>query len=98
MLALRASRFVDAVRGSQGGYFLSRPPEDITVRQVVESLDGELIEMDKGAETGRSNTRAASAEVWRLLRTSMEAALEGVTLADLAKLCNSARATDNYQI
>lgn len=38
---LKGSGLVDAKRGYHGGYFLLRPPEDITVGSVIRFLQGE---------------------------------------------------------
>ncbi|MFM9077524.1 MAG: RrF2 family transcriptional regulator [Solirubrobacterales bacterium] len=37
---LRRSGFLESHRGSKGGYTLARPPEEITVLEVVQALDG----------------------------------------------------------
>ena len=42
LATLKKSGFVTSVRGSNGGYKLSRSPEDIIVLNVIESLEGEL--------------------------------------------------------
>ena len=36
---LKRDRLVNSVRGAQGGYTLSRPPEEITVGDVLRSLE-----------------------------------------------------------
>lgn len=33
---------VKSVRGRQGGYLLARPPSQITLKEIIESLDGEV--------------------------------------------------------
>lgn len=42
LATLKKSGFVTSVRGSNGGYKLSRSAEDIIVLDVIESLEGEL--------------------------------------------------------
>jgi Rrf2 family protein len=37
---LRRAGFLTSHRGSKGGYTLARSPEEITVREVVQALDG----------------------------------------------------------
>jgi Rrf2 family transcriptional regulator, cysteine metabolism repressor len=39
---LRRSGLLSSHRGSKGGYTLSRPPEEITVLEVVQALDGRV--------------------------------------------------------
>lgn len=42
MIPLKAKRLVKSVRGAQGGYLLSRPPEEISVLDVISALEGDL--------------------------------------------------------
>lgn len=43
---LRKSGLINSVRGSQGGYMLSRPPREITVGSILRSLEGSLAPAD----------------------------------------------------
>ncbi len=42
LLALKNAGLLQSRRGAQGGYYLARPPEDITLGQIVRILDGPL--------------------------------------------------------
>lgn len=71
---LRRAGILTSHRGAKGGYTLARPPEKITVLEVVQALDGVLGEEGKEAggiweqgveslrETFRSNTVADVAQ------------------------------------
>ena len=39
--SLRKAGIVKSIKGSQGGYFLSRPPQEITVSCIIEALEGD---------------------------------------------------------
>ena len=39
---LKQGGFVESRRGMQGGYLLSRPPEDLTAGQIIRFVDGPL--------------------------------------------------------
>ena len=39
---LSRSSIVDSQRGAKGGFYLARPAEAITLKDIVESIDGEL--------------------------------------------------------
>jgi len=42
---LRSANIVDAQHGKLGGYVLARPPEKITVKDVIEALEGQTFEV-----------------------------------------------------
>jgi Rrf2 family protein len=100
MLGLRSGKLVDAVRGSQGGYFLARPPASISVLDLVTSLDRELLELDEGSEDGSASgsTRGASSEAWKRLRVAMEESLRAITLEELARDVEARRGTSDFTI
>lgn len=83
--SLRAAGLVSGKRGPGGGYRLARPPEKITVREVVEALEGKitLVACQEGA-CARDQV-CGSKEIWNTLQTTISQALEGVTLADITE-------------
>lgn len=46
MIQLRNAGLVRSVRGALGGYLLARPPDEISLRDVVEAVEGELSIVD----------------------------------------------------
>jgi Rrf2 family protein len=92
--ALSRAGLIRSAQGHSGGYELSRSPGEITVRQVVEAVDGPLPAFActeirqrgplatpvEACERPCAISRAMTAadEAWR-------AALEAVTIADLAR-------------
>ncbi len=42
LLDLKTARFVDSLRGAQGGYLLRRPPRDIFLGEIIRAIDGPL--------------------------------------------------------
>ena len=99
LIPLKASGLVISQRGSHGGYSLARPPEDITVRDVVEAIEGAIapvpcVDPAAGAGLGecgespggcdRATTRVAI-RVWKKLRDDIVASLSSFTIAELAR-------------
>lgn len=39
--SLRKAGIVKSIKGSQGGYFLNKPAEQITISEVIEALEGD---------------------------------------------------------
>ncbi len=51
LLTLRAAGYVDTQRGKGGGYFLARPPRQVTMGELVRLLDGPLAPLACASKT-----------------------------------------------
>jgi Rrf2 family protein len=84
---LRHAGIVRSQRGVEGGYWLARPADEITVADVIRAVEGPIANVrGVGAEQVEY---AGSAErlrdVWIAVRANLRAVLERVTIADLAR-------------
>jgi FeS assembly SUF system regulator len=73
-------------RGTKGGYALARAPEQISVAEVVEALEGPIGLTECGVTPG-SCAQEPSCSVrgnWQLISNAVLGALRGVTLAQMA--------------
>lgn len=86
LLQLRRAGIVNAQRGPDGGYWLARPANEISLAQVIRAIDGPLahIRGQRPEDLGYRGAAAALQEVWIALRASERQILELVTLADVA--------------
>jgi Rrf2 family cysteine metabolism transcriptional repressor len=104
MLILRNSGLVSAQRGSQGGYFLSRPPDAITVLEAFNALEGEVLGLGEEdapveAKSGeRRDTSLAIGELLSRLRAAMTAELGRYSLAELVTLAKFRSGFLEFQI
>ena len=71
---LRRDGLLQSHRGMKGGYTLGRPPEEITVLEVVQSLDGRLGE--EGKEAGG---------IWADGVEALRTVFRSTTIADIAR-------------
>jgi Rrf2 family protein len=99
IIPLKSAGLVVSQRGSHGGYSLGRPPEDITVKDVVAALEGAIapvpcVDASAGASTGECGdnpagcgrvTTCVAIGVWKRLRDDIVASLSSFTLAELAR-------------
>jgi Rrf2 family protein len=87
LLQLRRAGIVHSQRGPEGGYWLARPAEDISLAEVIRVIDGPLANVrgQRPEALGYQGTAAALQEVWIALRASEREILELVTIAHVAK-------------
>ncbi|GAB3585940.1 RrF2 family transcriptional regulator [Calidifontibacter terrae] len=83
---LRRSGLVQTQRGSAGGYALARSPNEITVGDIIRSVDGPLAEIHgvRPHELRYDGVAENLPLLWVALRSSMRAVLDVVTLQQLA--------------
>ncbi len=83
---LRRGGLLRSQRGPEGGYRLARPAGDISIADVIRSLDGELANVRGSRPENLEYTGAAESlqQVWIALRASERTILEGVSLAHVA--------------
>ena len=82
---MRQHGLVMSRRGAEGGYWLARPPDDITVAEIMRSVEGPLAAV-RGETPDQLDYRGAAEplkDVWVALRANVRSVLESVTLADL---------------
>ena len=85
LLELKHARLVRAKRGAHGGYWLDKPPEKITLANVIRAVEGPLANIqDQAPEaTKYAGTSKELTDVWIAVRASLRRVLERVTIADL---------------
>jgi Rrf2 family transcriptional regulator, cysteine metabolism repressor len=74
---LRTGGLIVSRRGKQGGYALARPPDSISLLEVVTLIDGGLLELSRNP-AGHSGRRVNL--VWQDLRRALEERARAVTL------------------
>ncbi len=83
LLAVKGAGIARSKRGVGGGYVLARPPEEITLADIVSAADGPIATYFD--EHDHREGHCAVQDVWVQVSESMRAYLEGHTLADLVK-------------
>jgi len=84
---LRNGGLVASQRGAVGGYQLARPPEEISIADVIRELEGPIATVRgvRPDELEYAGNAAPLREIWLELRSQMRGVLEQTTLADLLK-------------
>lgn len=82
---LRHHGLVMSRRGQEGGYWLARSPDDVTVAEVIRSVEGSLaaVRGERPEQLSYAGAAAPLKDVWVALRANVRGVLESVTLADV---------------
>jgi Rrf2 family protein len=93
---LRKAGLLDSRRGAHGGYLLARPPDEITMAEVVAALEGSIAPIECISEAADGSivcSRESAAEgesqvcptklLWTRVRFSIVRTLQETTLANL---------------
>ena len=83
---LRQSGIIRSQRGAEGGYWLARPAEEITVADIIRAVEGPLAHVrgERAENLEYPPGTGALQELWVAVRASLRAVLEHATLADVA--------------
>lgn len=78
--------FVKSTRGAQGGYRLSKPPEDYTVGMILRIIEGSLAPVacmeDEPNQCPRFS-KCATLDIWKQIDDAINNVIDNITLADL---------------
>lgn len=96
---LNKAGFVRSIRGSQGGYLLTRRPDEYTAGMILRVTEGPLTPvacLDDEVNTCERQSFCATLRLWRMLDAAICGVVDKVTLADLMEW--QMQMADNYVI
>jgi Rrf2 family protein len=87
LVDLRNAGLVASRRGADGGYWLARPADEISLADVIRAVDGPLANVRgiRSEQLEYEGNAERLRDVWVAVRASLRGVLENVTLADLAR-------------
>ncbi|HWW90133.1 MAG TPA: Rrf2 family transcriptional regulator [Solirubrobacteraceae bacterium] len=83
---LRSSGIVRSQRGPEGGYWLARPADELSLATVIRAVEGPLVGVrgQRPEEIEYVGSAESLQQVWIALRANLRKVLERVTIADVA--------------
>ena len=82
---IKPANLILVKRGAEGGYRLSRPPGQIKLKDVIEALDGTILEEPLIEESlNETLNKKIIISIWQELRLKLSSFFESITLQDLA--------------
>ncbi len=96
VIALRKAGMIRSVRGVNGGFHIAMKPEDITLLDVIEVMEGPLSIVDcvSAPKRCKLSENCAPREVWCSLNEDIRALMRKTTLADILTSYAKQNATD----
>lgn len=87
VIPLKANGLISSSRGAHGGYRLAKSPSHITVKDIVQTLEGDLspVECVKNPSICRRTSGCVTRDVWEKLDERISDTLSSITLKDLVK-------------
>ena len=86
LLQLKGAGLVASMRGAAGGYQLLKPPEEISLGQIMDVIDGLLAEeCQTSTASPDSSAVKALGHVWRDVASTQRNMLNGIALANLVE-------------
>lgn len=85
IIPLKGARLVYSSRGAHGGYTLARDPSKITIREIVEILEGDIapVECVKDITLCSRGQDCPTRDIWCRLEDSIKGLLNSISLADI---------------
>lgn len=95
---LKKAELVHSIKGAQGGYRLARPPQEISVLEVLTALEQSLFEKTEKSVAQKASEieNAMQDAVFAEIDTAVSHALSGVSLYTLATKAEEYRKNDSY--
>jgi len=87
-IILKNNKIIDSVRGSQGGFFLTKPPENFNLKDLVEILEGDLQIVNCSFNNRKCEKilYCITKKIWEEVSLSIKNTLSKYTLLDLVKM------------
>jgi Rrf2 family protein len=88
IIPLRGVGLVNSIRGAHGGYSLAKDPSQITMKEIVDVLEGDfsLVDCVKNPSICPRVPICASHDIWAIIGGKISETLSSITLDMLVKM------------
>lgn len=94
LIQLKRMGLVASIRGKEGGYYLSKPPDRISLGEVIRQIGGPLLPLANSA----SKRKYVFATVWNEIEDVMAEVVDKITFADISSRARGMDRATVYQI
>jgi len=83
LLQLKGAGLVTSTRGASGGYQLSKPPDEISLGEVMAVIEGPESDFNHSGTVARNPTSRVLTDAWRQIAEVERNALQSLTFGEL---------------
>ncbi|MCM8819524.1 MAG: Rrf2 family transcriptional regulator [Candidatus Omnitrophica bacterium] len=91
---LKKLNLIQSVRGKEGGYILAKEPSNLSMGEVIQKLEGHLLEITESA----NRKEYVFTDIWRQAEESIVKLLDKINFEDIAKKVKNQKFAIVYQI
>lgn len=99
LLILKKGGFVESKRGISGGYLLAKPPEDITIGEVIRFVEGPVEPIaciNKNLYDNCKDFRfCVFRDIWDQVYTATSLVIDTITFAELVRRAGSKKSAED---
>jgi len=87
VIPLRAAGLIKSQRGARGGYFLTKDPCEISLKDIIEAIEGEisLVNCIKQPSACVRSNICPTRDIWNTLESKINETLNDIKLSQLAQ-------------
>ncbi|MFQ6042772.1 MAG: RrF2 family transcriptional regulator [Candidatus Poribacteria bacterium] len=96
LLQLKGAGFVASIRGKEGGYYLTRPPNKIILGEIIREIDGPLLSVsgtDNSTESARILRR-----IWQNVEGGISSIVDNTNFEEISNEVERLKAAGIYYI
>ncbi len=84
LTVLRQAHLIRGLKGSKGGYVITKPAEEITFKNIIDALDITVLsDVDYSSENDSVIIETINVNLWDKMTSFMQSFAESLTLADI---------------
>jgi Rrf2 family protein len=98
IIPLKAAGFVNSLRGAHGGYVLAKEPINISMKEIIEVLEGDIspVECVKNTSLCKRVSVCPTRDVWCKLNNEISETLKNISLEEIVN--NSKSKEDEHSL
>lgn len=96
LLQLKGAGFVVSIRGKEGGYYLAKPPNKITLGEIIREIDGPLLSVSS-ADDSTESARILKG-IWQKVENSISHIVDNTTFEEISNEVERLKSAGIYYI